>query len=108
MALDTEFLAMHNQLESALEADWLWQHKRVCHIHIKDYDGNVYSTDNFRRYLHPDEGNINFPKFFDALKLQCFNGYISLEASVVNHNGIRDINKLKQSLSMLQEMLYNA
>ena len=87
IALDTEFLAMHNQLEAALKADWLWHHNRVRHIHIKDYDGNVYSTDNFRRYLHPGEGNINFPKFFDTLKLHSFNGNISLESSVVNQMG---------------------
>ena len=107
IALDTEFLEMHNQLNMALEADWLWQHNRVCHIHIKDYDGNVYSTDNFRRYLHPGEGSIDFPKFFDALRLRSFSGYISLETSVVNPDGIRDIHKLKKSLSMLQEMLHH-
>jgi sugar phosphate isomerase/epimerase len=107
VALDTEFLAMHNQLEASLEADWLWQHNRVLHIHIKDYDGKMYSADNVRRYLHPGEGDINFPKFFDALKLHHFSGYISLETSVVNQDGIRDIHKLKKSLSKLQEMLNN-
>jgi sugar phosphate isomerase/epimerase len=105
VALDTEFLAMHNQLESALEADWLWQHNRVCHIHIKDYDDSLYSTGNFRRYLHPGEGNINFPTFFDMLKLRSFNGTISLESSVVNQDGSKDIHKLKQSLSLLKELL---
>ncbi len=106
VALDTEFLAMHNQLEAALEADWLWQHNRVRHIHIKDYDGNLHSTDNFRRYLHPGEGSINFPKFFDMLKLHSFRGNISLESSVVNQDGSRDIHKLKQNLAMLHEMLH--
>jgi sugar phosphate isomerase/epimerase len=108
VALDTEFLAMHNQLEAALEADWLWQHNRVSHIHIKDYDGNLYSTDKFRRYLHPGEGNINFSKFFDALRIHNFSGYISLETSIVNQDGIRDMHKLKKSLSMLREMLNNS
>ena len=108
VALDTEFLALHNQLNMALQADWLWQHNRVCHIHIKDYDGNLYSTDNFRRYLHPGEGSIDFPKFFDALRLRSFSGNISLETSIVNHDGIRDIDKLKKSLSMLQEMISNS
>lgn len=107
VALDTEFLAMHNQLEAALEADWLWQYNRVRHIHIKDYNGNSYSTDNLRRYIHPGEGIINFPKLFDMLKLRRFGGYISLETSVVNHDGTRDIPKLKKSLSILQEMLNN-
>ena len=107
LALDTEFLAMHNQLNSALTADWLWQENRVRHIHIKDYDGGLYSTDNFRRYLHPGEGCINFPKFFDTLKLRNFSGYISLETSVVNRDGTRDIQQLKKSLAMLREMIHN-
>ena len=106
VALDTEFLEMHNQLEAALEADWLWQYNRVRHIHIKDYDGNLYSTGNFRRYLHPGEGSINFRKFFDLLKLHSFKGNISLESSVVNQDGSRDIHKLKQNLSMLHGMLH--
>ena len=108
IALDTEFLAMHNQLEAVSKADWLWQQHRVRHIHIKDYDGHAYSTDNVRRYLHPGEGNINFHKFFDTFKLHSFSGYISLEASVVNHDGVRDIDKLKKSLAMLHGMLNNA
>ncbi len=105
IALDTEFLAMHNQLEAAYEADWLWQHNRVRHIHIKDYASAAYSTDNFRRYLHPGEGSIDFPNFFDMLKLRNFRGNISLESSIVNQDGSIDIHKLKQSLSILQEML---
>ncbi|HXZ06366.1 MAG TPA: TIM barrel protein, partial [Ktedonobacteraceae bacterium] len=108
VALDTEFLAMHNQLEEALEADWLWRQHRVCHIHIKDYDSNLYSTDNFRRYLHPGEGKIDFPQFFDTLRLRGFRGNISLETSIVNHDGFRDIHKLKKSLSNLEEWLRNS
>lgn len=110
IALDTEFLAMHNQLEAVSKADWLWEQNRVRHIHIKDYDDNANSTDNVRRYLHPGEGNINFHKFFDTLKLHSFSGYMSLEASVVNHDGVRDIYKLKKSLAMVQDMLnfYNS
>jgi sugar phosphate isomerase/epimerase len=107
VALDTEFLAMHNQLDTALEADWLWQHNRVRHIHIKDYDGGLYSTDNFRRYLHPGEGCINFPKFFDMLRIRNFSGSISLETSVVNRDGTRDIQQLKKSLSILRDMINN-
>jgi sugar phosphate isomerase/epimerase len=107
LALDTEFLAMHNQLNTALTADWLWQENRVRHIHIKDYDGGLYSTDNFRRYLHPGEGCINFPNFFDTLRLRNFRGSISLETSVVNRDGIRDIQQLKKSLSILRELITN-
>lgn len=102
VALDTEFLALHEQLEAALEADWLWQDRRVHHIHIKDYDGALYSTDNYRRYLHPGEGTIDFPRFFAALKARHYDGNLSLEASIVNRDGTRDIEKLKRSLEVLR------
>jgi sugar phosphate isomerase/epimerase len=104
IALDTEFLALHQQLEAALDADWLWQNQLVRHIHLKDYDGAIYSTDNYRRYLHPGEGTIDFPHFFAALKARNYNGYISLEASVVNRDGTRDIEKLRRSLASLQRL----
>src|SRR5215813_3911008 len=98
---------MHQQLEAALQADWLWRQNRVRHIHIKDYDRGSYSTDNFRRYLHPGEGRINFPKVFDALRLRKFSGYISLEASIVNRDGTRDMQQLKKSLALLRELMNN-
>ena len=100
VALDTEFLALHQQLEATLDAGWLWQ--RVQHIHIKDYDGAMYSNDNYRRYLHPGEGSIDFPHFFAALSARHYSGPISLEASVVNRDGTRDIEKLKSSLELLR------
>ncbi|GAC1567793.1 MAG: hypothetical protein NVS3B14_14940 [Ktedonobacteraceae bacterium] len=102
IALDTEFLALHRQLEAALDAGWLWQDQRVRHIHIKDYDGSLYSTDNYRRYLHPGEGTIDFAHFFSSIKAHHFNGNISLEASIVNLDGTRDIDKLKRSLEQLR------
>ena len=103
VTLDTEFLALHAQLEAALHADWLWEANRIRHIHIKDYDGMMYAVDNSRRYLHPGEGAIDFTHFFSELKERHFDGYISLEASVVEVDGTRDFAKLKRSLERLRQ-----
>jgi len=105
VALDTEFLALHNQLEEALKTGWLWQNNLVRHIHIKDYDGGMYSPDNYRRYLHPGEGRIDFAQFFHVLKQRRFSGYISLEASVVNRDGTRDMQRLKGSLTRVRQLM---
>lgn len=102
VALDTEFLALYQQLEAALDAGWLWQDRLVHHIHVKDYDGALYSTDNYRRYLHPGEGTIDFPRFFAALRARHYAGSISLEASIVNRDGTRDVEKLRYSLELLR------
>lgn len=105
VTLDTEFLALHAQVEAALHTDWLWEANRVLHIHIKDYDGAMYAADNSRRYLHPGEGIIDFTHFFSELKARGFDGYISLESSVVNADGTTDIDKLQRSLEWLWQYI---
>ncbi|MEO7002577.1 MAG: TIM barrel protein [Ktedonobacterales bacterium] len=70
IALDSEFLAFHDQLEEVFDAKWLWerdqdnQGNRVRHIHVKDYDGALVSPEGRRRYLHPGEGSIDFTRLF--------------------------------------------
>lgn len=108
VALDTEFLAIHGEVEEALAADWLWSDGLVRHIHLKDYDGQQYTTDNYRRYLHPGEGKLDFPRFFARLAQRNFVGNLSLEASVVSPDGARDIVRLQNSLEHIKTTLQAA
>lgn len=108
VALDTEFLAIHGQVEETLEADWLWSNGLVRHVHLKDYDGQQYTADNYRRYLHPGEGKLDFTRFFARLKQRGFTGNLSLEASVVSPDGTRDIPRLQNSLGRIKTMLQTA
>lgn len=105
VALDTEFLAIHGQVEQALDTSWLWSSDLVRHVHLKDYDGEQYTSDGYRRYLHPGEGKLDFAQLFARLKQQQFNGNLSLEASVVSPDGARDSVKLLKSLQHLRTML---
>lgn len=105
VALDTEFLAIHDQVEAALDTDWLWTDGRVCHIHLKDYDGEQYTADGYRRYLHPGEGRLDFPHLFARLRERHFEGNLSLEASVVGPGGSRDMIKLLKTLASLNTLL---
>lgn len=105
VALDSEFLAMYNQIERAFASDWLWSGGRVQHVHLKDYDGRSYDRDNYRRYLHPGEGDIDFLGFFANLKARGYSGNLSLEASVVHPDGTRDMPKLQRSLENLQKLI---
>jgi sugar phosphate isomerase/epimerase len=104
VALDTEFLALTEQLDEVFELEELWQRKRVCHVHIKDFDGQTFLP-NGRRYLHPGEGSIDFKRFFARLKKRGFDGYVSLEASALNREGWVDIEKLHESLRFVREMM---
>jgi sugar phosphate isomerase/epimerase len=105
VALDTEFLALHGQLDEALASDWLWQEGRVTHIHIKDYDGQMADASGHRRYLHPGEGQIDFSRFFDRLAQRGFAGTISLEASAVQPDGWIDLPRLHASLAGLRRLV---
>ncbi|HEY3991243.1 MAG TPA: TIM barrel protein, partial [Ktedonobacteraceae bacterium] len=105
VALDTEFLAIHKQIEQALDSSWLWSPGLVQHIHLKDYDGQQYTPEGYRRYLHPGEGKLDFAWIFAALKQRQFNGNLSLEASVVSPDYTRDSAKLLSSLEHLRAML---
>jgi len=42
-----------------------------------------------------------------VLKQRRFSGYISLEASVVNRDGTRDMQRLKKSLTFLRRLMRN-
>jgi sugar phosphate isomerase/epimerase len=105
VTLDTEFLAFQGQLEAALQADWLWQDGRVCHVHAKDFDGHFVGSDKVRRYLHPGEGQIDFALFFAKLRERGFSGAISLESPAVDPEGSVHLSKLHRSLALLQQWL---
>ena len=105
VALDTEFLAHHRQIEEVFEAGWLWQEQRVRHVHIKDFNGHGLSSNGKRQYLHPGEGNIDFTSFFAGLRQHNFAGTVSLEAPAINGEGQVDIDKLQASLNFIRQGL---
>jgi sugar phosphate isomerase/epimerase len=85
VTLDTEFLARHGQLETALEDDALWNH--VAHVHVKDYADTLRDGGGRRRYLIPGEGNIDFDHVFGALRARRYEGALTLEISAVDADG---------------------
>jgi sugar phosphate isomerase/epimerase len=106
VALDTEFLAMHGQLDDALDADWLWEHPGlVCHLHIKDYNGRTTDCDGQRRYLRPGEGEIDFPRLFCRLRERGFSGNVSLEAPAMRGGEEVDVAKINASLGRIRTWL---
>jgi len=99
VTLDTEFLALHGQLEAALADDMLWQ--RVAHVHVKDYAGALRNAEGRRVYLIPGEGRIDFPSVFAALQRRGYAGSITLEVSALTADGSVDEQRLRQAESWL-------
>lgn len=106
--LDTEFLAMHGELDAALEAGWLWNGHRVIHLHIKDFDGELVDDRGRRRYLHPGEGRIPFGRWLQEVANRGYSGPIALEAPVVDSAGSVSLPRLNASLCQLRTLVQDA
>lgn len=105
VALDTEFLAMHDKVTEVFAQHHLWEEQRIRHIHIKDYSGNGLTENGKRRYLHPGEGCVDFTAFFAGLQEKNFDGFISLEAPALDQQGNIDVAKLQASLHFIRQQL---
>ncbi len=105
IALDTEFLAQANQLDEVFTTPWLWSPHYIQHTHIKDFGEHSFTPDGKRRYLHPGEGIINFAHFFDKLKQCNYDGYVCLESSAIDMNGLVDVKRLQKSLLFIKKLV---
>lgn len=101
VALDTEFLALHGELESALAADWLWRDGHVRHVHVKDFADDLLDSAGLRRYLLPGEGTIDFGEVFETLERRHFTGAVSLEAGAYRADGTPDLDVLSEALARM-------
>jgi sugar phosphate isomerase/epimerase len=103
VALDTEFLGFHGQLEASIANDWLWADNRVRHVHLKDFDGRLRDG-NGRRYLLPGEGTLELQGVLTGLVDREYTGAITLEASAVTPSGELDEARLAQIAAVVQEL----
>jgi sugar phosphate isomerase/epimerase len=104
VALDTQFLAWHDQLEAVFTARWLWQARTVRHVHLKDHEGPFGSREG-RHYLHPEEGQIDFRRFVQQLRVAGFDGTLSLEARAINQDGGVDVTRIQASLQFMRHLI---
>lgn len=105
VTLDTEFLALHDELEEALAADWLWRDGRVVHVHVKDFDGALRDGEGRRRYLVPGEGTLELDGFFAGARRRGFAGTVTLEAPGVDERGLPDLRRIEEGLRRVRELL---
>lgn len=103
VALDTQFLVWHDQLEAVFAASWLWQTRMVRHVHLKDHEGPRGSQEG-RHYLHPGEGQIDFRRFVQQLRTTGFDGALSLEARAIDSEGQVDLARIQTSLQLMRQL----
>jgi sugar phosphate isomerase/epimerase len=94
--LDTEFLAMHGELEDAPDAGL-----PVGHVHVKDFAGKIRHGDPRTRYLLPGEGSLDVDGFLDRLRTNEYDGTVTLEPSAVDPDGGLDRGRLGEIAAAL-------
>ena len=103
VALDTEFLAMHDQLEAVFAAAWLWQNRLVTHVHLKDF-AVVPDAAPTRRYLHPGDGQLDFDRFVRQLRTLGFDGALCLEARGIDGENNVEVERIAASLQRIAQL----
>jgi sugar phosphate isomerase/epimerase len=95
VALDTEFLAAHGELDRAHELA-----ERVAHVHVKDFDPRFWMRGP-RRYLLPGEGDLDVEGFLARLG---WDGTVTLEMSAVGPAGEIDASRIEAARAWLRRL----
>lgn len=103
VTLDSEFLGFHGQLLESISADWLWEDRRVRHVHLKDFDGRM-KVGGARRYLLPGEGSLDLQGFINGLLERGYDGAITLEGNAVGPSGELDEARLQQIAAVVKQL----
>jgi sugar phosphate isomerase/epimerase len=96
VTLDSEFLALHGQLDRAAELG-----DRVAHVHVKDFDPDLWAAKPWNRYLIPGEGVAGVEDWLAALP---YDGTVTLEISAVREDGSVDEERLEKGVAWLRTL----
>ena len=73
----------------------------VRHVHISDFAGEKMDWSALRS-LHPGQGRVNFPGFFENLKRVGYDGGVTIESTSVEEDGRVNFSRLSESLKLLR------
>lgn len=103
---DTKMAAFHNQMELVYQDDyrWLWDDRRIKHLHINDYAGGYMEWDKLKT-LPIGRGNINFEKFFTFINEKNYKEDYTVEATAFLPNGDVDYDMLNKCFHEIREYI---
>lgn len=102
ITLDTVFLAMHDQLQAAVDDDRLWS-AGVDHVHLKDYRDPRQGW-GAGRYLHPDDGILDLAGFLRGVDARGYAGTVTLEAPALLEDDTPDVSRIEASLDWIRRV----
>ena len=104
--LDTKMAAFHGQMEAMYVPDnfWLWDPKRIRHLHVNDYAGGYLDWQNLKT-LHIGKGKVDFKRFFAFLKQVHYQGDYTVEATSFIPDGVIRWQELNETFARLRELM---
>lgn len=101
--LDTEFLAMHGELNIALADEALLA--RTRQIHLKDFGGSLVDEHGKRVYLHPGQGKVDFRDVLSKIHRTPNIVDICLESTSVDSTGDVHYEQVRQDLAFITAII---
>lgn len=100
---DTKMAQFHRQLERIYELPTEWISAHIAHMHINDYGGGYMDWANLKT-LHPGEGNVDFPRFFEYVR-KIYKGDLTIESTSFDKTGIIHFEKMNADIRFVKECL---
>ena len=100
---DTKMAEFHRQMDRLYETELL-DLGCITHFHVNDYLGEYMDWKHLRT-LPIGRGQIDFGRFFEAVKKSGYQGAFTVEATAFNAEGIVDIAMLNESFEIIREYL---
>lgn len=103
---DTKMAAFHDQLNLLYETaySWLWQEGHIRHYHVNDYSGGYMDWENLRS-LPIGKGKIDFARFFAFLNQIRYDGFLTVEATAHDDEGVVDVEMLNEQFGYIRSHL---
>lgn len=106
---DTKMAAFHGQLDLLYDTEyqWLWKEGHICHYHVNDYAGGYRDWENLRP-LPIGEGKIDFSRFFAFINRTGYDGFLTVEATAHDEEGVVDVEMLNQQYRCIKAFIQNS
>lgn len=101
---DTKMSQFHGQTEKLYAPEYLPVVNRIRHLHINDYGGGYMDWSNLKT-LHIGDGNVDFDRLFEFVKIIGYKGDFTVEATSFGGDGIIDFDSLNRDFCKIREHL---
>ena len=108
VTLDLEFLGWHDCVDQAVNGAFADLDSEVRDVHVRDFDGQPFTSEGRRRYLDPGEGQFDFPAIFGALQASGFRGPFMYEGSHLPVTDDGDVTAINGVLAKMRRWLASA